>query len=330
MITDSIQGMAAMVLFIGITFQLCYYWGRTSSSAPPRPDELGFTEAGAQQWFILPSSLVASAFISEILWQRAWAAESKLALRKGAIFAAILSGLAVIAFGFAGWFSIWATGRDPSDPEITNVLMFRTLSSPNGGFTIFSCIGIVMAAILHQSAVDTLQTAMATTVVASMGSSFRKSMRVARCVVLVVNIPLMVIGAFRPAAPQLFLVTNLISLSLAIPLMSGLFDVKGCWISGRAMIAGFVSGLLAITISGLVVLGGGQGVVWAWWDNQYDIKVFVASVFGSLTGLFAWAAGEFLTFGKRAPLANPDSPMLPEPQLSTIPMKIAAMGFSAS
>ncbi|KAI9182844.1 hypothetical protein H9P43_003754 [Blastocladiella emersonii ATCC 22665] len=287
-VTDQLQGIfalaltALLVVFVAVTFP------QLEGGLPPFPhDTLGATSYGWSTVLTLPCSLVASTFFSEANWQRVWAAESPAALRKGAAFGCALIVVAMAAFGACGLLSMWAFAPS-TDAQYANLFLFYVLGDRQ-----YSWVGVlvvVLAVTMNMSAVDSVQNALTATVTANL---FRdRPLRFTRAVVFLINVPLMAVGFLTLPALNLFLVSNLLTTGSVLPLLSGLADPHRRYVSGYTMMFGSVSAAAALTGYGWITQGSfGDGFVWAWWGNGYDLFAFLVPLVASVAGLALWTAG---------------------------------------
>ncbi|KAJ3372671.1 hypothetical protein GGF31_001695 [Allomyces arbusculus] len=283
-VTDQMQGIFSMVLFVVLALYLAIGF---RPDLPPFPSEtLGATEYGWTTLFTLPCSLIASTFFSEANWQRVWAAESKTALRKGALGGALLIVTVMTLFGLAGLLAMWAYAPSlDAQPQYANLLLFYSLGHDQ--YTWIGALMVMLAVTMNQGAVDSIQNAITATISANL---FRtKSLTAVRVAVLVINIPLMVIGFFTLPALNLFLITNLLTTGTFIPLLSGLADINRRYVSGYAMMFASVAAAVSLTVYGWIRESEfGAGFIWAWWGNGYDLYAFLVPLVASIVGLIVW------------------------------------------
>ncbi|KAI9223179.1 hypothetical protein BC828DRAFT_345249 [Blastocladiella britannica] len=289
-VTDQLQGVAAVLLSgVLVVYLLATF---PAEPLPPFPWEtLGATSYGWSTLVTLPLSMIASTFFSEANWQRVWAAESPRALLKGSVFGGIMLMVVMAIYGVTGLLAVWAynpylpVAGDGTDLGMANLFMFYLLGDKQ-----YSWIGmavILLTVTLNMSAVDSIQNALTATITANF---FRKSeLKVTRFMVFLLNVPLMVVGFFTLPALNLFLITNLLATASFVPLISGLADPDRKYISGYTMMFASIAAMLSLVVYGWITQGNfGDGFVWAWWSNNYDLWAFLVPFFASMIALVAW------------------------------------------
>ncbi|KAI9152541.1 hypothetical protein H9P43_009333 [Blastocladiella emersonii ATCC 22665] len=289
-VTDQLQGIFASSLLVLLAGYLAVSFPR-SADLPPFPHEtLGATSLGYSTLFTLPASMIASTFFSEGCWQRVWAAESRTALRKGALAGGFIISLAIALLGLTGLLSTWAYAPviDYAGPS-ANLLTFYALG-PNQ----YSWVGaamVVLAVTMNMSAVDSSMNALAAVLSANL---FRgRSLKFTRVLVLCSCIPLMVLGTYGLPTLSIFLVSNLLTTASVVPLLSGLVDKQRRYVSGYAMMFAMTAAAASLSVFGIVTQGATSaldGFVWAWWSNGYDIFAFVVPLVASIAFLALWVA----------------------------------------
>lgn len=257
-ITDQVQGIAVVLFF---TITVIYVAADFRYPLPtPFPGDCcgefcdenpggfclaGTNKVGYSSIFVMPASLFTATVFSEAMWQRAWASTDKKSLVRGSILGCVGIVLVVFFVGFCGILAAWAGLILPTTNF--NLYFFATLGALDENNNISKWIGVVvmlLAVAMNMSAVDSLQNGLA----AGISSHFLKGRPVAwtRLAVLVINIPLVVLGA-RPngldlKVLELFLLANMICCTSAIPVLAGLVSrlhrlvggasmVLSCWLS---------------------------------------------------------------------------------------------------
>ncbi|KAL7747845.1 hypothetical protein RI367_006780 [Sorochytrium milnesiophthora] len=299
-ITDQFQGITSVVLTLVLTLYLAISFRPSLSDFPT--DTLGPTQAGWYNCFSLPISLIAATIFSEANWQRVWAAESRTALRKGAVLGTVLVIVVVGLYGLTGLLSAWAYGAvdeyTDSKGNYTsygNLHLFYVLGEKQ--YTWIGALIVVLAATMNESAVDSLQNALTATITANLFRS--RSVNFTRAVVLVLNIPLAALGFLGLPAASLFLITNELTTCAFIPLLSGIFDPHRRFVSGYAMVFASFFAIIATTVHGILMVPGYgfvDGIVWAWWGNNYNAFIFVTGLVASVVGLALWVGVAELLF----------------------------------
>jgi len=187
LLTDQLQaGLVLLLILIASTY-LAFNFREPLHR--PLPERLGVNYSGLSSIFSLPISLLSSACYHESFWQRVWSAEDKRSLRYGAALGFVLTTVVIAFFGTVGWLGLWA-GLPPLDDH-NNLAFFVPFSDAVTGGSVGSVVIRVMLVVLgttmNESAVDSLQNA----IVSTLSSSFLKDRPVSwsRALVFVVNAP---------------------------------------------------------------------------------------------------------------------------------------------
>eukprot|EP00775_Hariotina_reticulata_P013392 gene13392-13519_t len=183
---------------------------------------------------------------------------------------------------------------------------------------------VLLAIIMNEGAVDSLQNGLA----ASISGHFLKNspLKWTRLAVILLNVPLVIIATQGFAVLSLFLVGNLLTCCAIFPLIAGLIPRLRHLVSETGFVLSCVGGVLTVTASGIGLqwtpgdpaTSLSYGAFWAWYDNYYDWRQFVAALAGSLGTLLLWCLGSW--FVRR-------STGFKGPGVSGILMKIPGMKY---
>lgn len=285
--TDQVQGISTFFLMMltGIYLAVTFRY-----PLPPIPDTIaGTTVYGYSAIFVMPVSLFTATVFSEAMWQRAWAAESSRKLKIGASFGAAAVILVVFISGLCGWLAAWA-GLLDSYPN-ANLYMFYGLKNSVNLVTgtINNWIGVLvllLAAIMSEGAVDSLQNGLLAAfssffkVVIHLINTFnpgrfpedyRIPLTITRLSVLILNIPLIALGAIGAsndwAVLDFFLITNMICCTVAVPVLVGLSEFLHPYYGGASFL---ISWFMSFFLTSL------YGVNECWGDTlQFSEELFV-------------------------------------------------------
>ncbi|KAJ1501209.1 hypothetical protein HMI55_003505 [Coelomomyces lativittatus] len=218
------------------------------------------------------------------MWQRVWAGRNNVEVRRGAIMASILVAISVFSFGVMGFLASWAYQIDPTAPAHNNILFFRILGRDQ--YNWMGGLLVLLSVILAQGNIDTQQNAL-TSIFASSTHLSGNSISFSRSLVTLMNIPLVLLGSFYPQEiMQVFLFVNLLSTCAVLPLLSGVVRKLDLMVNGSTFLLGSLSGVFALTSYGMIYKGSIlDGVLWAWWENDYDVSAFFTAFLGSLAGI---------------------------------------------
>ncbi|PSC73100.1 na+ solute symporter isoform B [Micractinium conductrix] len=266
-ITDQIQGVAVCLLF-----SICVIYMAADFRYPlPKPfvddcapaftseaNPQGFclsgkNKAGYSSIFVMPASLFTATIFSEAMWQRAWASADKRALVRGSFIGCVGIVLVVFFVGLTGILAAWAGLILPGEfggpdfceviepPTDYNLYFLAALGALNNASQISKWIGVVvmlLAVCMNMSAVDSLQNGLT----AGFSSHLLKGKPVSwtKLAVLVINVPLVVLGA-RPngldlKVLDLFLLANMLCCTSAIPVLLGLSEKLHPLLGGASLV----------------------------------------------------------------------------------------------
>lgn len=187
LLTDQLQ--AGLVLFLILIASTYLAVNFREPLHRPFPERLGVNYSGLSSIFSLPISLLSSACYQESFWQRVWSAEDKRSLRYGAALGFALTTVVIAFFGTVGWLGLLA--ELPPLDDHNNLAFFVPFSDEATGSHLSSMVIrvmlVVLATTMNESAVDSLQNA----IVSTLSSSFLKNKPVSwsRALVFVVNAP---------------------------------------------------------------------------------------------------------------------------------------------
>ncbi|KAI0243836.1 hypothetical protein L0F63_007045, partial [Massospora cicadina] len=250
------------------------------------PTELGATTKGYNSLFILPVTLMAATVFSEAPWQRVWASESPQALKRGALLASIVLTLVVFAFGILGFFAAWS-GLKSDDP---NELLMLMVSSSHSWW--MSIIVAILAAVICEAAIDTLQTALVSAISTMVLRD--RPLKWARLLVLIINIPPIIISYKNISTYALFTLGNKITCTAAIPMLMGLYHPAKPYITGPCVLFSSILSFLSMVAFGWIYAGDfNAGVKWVAFD-AYDPFSILVAILSSIVGMVLWCASAIL------------------------------------
>lgn len=292
-ITDQFQGAASVVFAVVIAI----YVGINFDAPLPTPLNKylkGTTEYGYSSILTMPLSLMSATVFSEAMWQRCWASSSPRVLYTGSIIAAFSIIIAVFGFGFLGFLAVW--GGLTNENTNPNLYVFQVFKNTVGDGTArlhnwAGLVTILAACTMSQAAVDSLQNGIMGTV-----SSYllkNQPLFMTRFFVAVLNIPLIIVGLKRYNILKLFLVSNMLCTTSALPVALGLVESLHQIYTGDMMVYSCIFSILATSSYGIHemwdsndVSGSIQrGFKMTWYDNAYDWHYFAAAIISSITGL---------------------------------------------
>ena len=208
LVTDQFQSLAILLLLVVIGISVAINF--RIDELGELPPHLGLNYSGYSSIMSLGVALICSTLFSDAFWQRAWAAKDTKALYTGAGVGALMVITVTGLIGSAAFVASWA--GLVSTPN----LAFFDLVRINGDLPIgLLTILLLIASIMNESAVDTLQVALGDTVIGifeSIGISI--NIWTARLVLAALNIPCALIGTKGYSVAGLYLSANLLSTCL--------------------------------------------------------------------------------------------------------------------
>ncbi|KAI8900142.1 hypothetical protein BC833DRAFT_583163 [Globomyces pollinis-pini] len=304
-LTDQIQSifilliLAIVGIFVAFNFRI--------SALPPLPDYLGLTPVGEASVMTLGVALTSSTFFSDAIWQRVWAAKDDKALIMGAYSGAFLAMLVTFLFGFGGYIAAWA--GLVNNPQTA----FLELLKINGDIPLAMLLCICLISVtMNESAVDAFQIAISDTIMALLESfGLHVPLWLARVVLICLNIPFIIIGCLQFNIIGLYLITNLLTTCLILPLFLGLIPKLDRIVTGSAVLFGSLFALLDIVFyaigSQLISQVGSFDLSKLTWDIVstgivttfylvYAWQPFAIGLLGSLLGVGIWVMFETLMY----------------------------------
>ncbi|KAI8892135.1 hypothetical protein BC833DRAFT_612569 [Globomyces pollinis-pini] len=330
LLTDQIQSififvvLAIVGVYLSINFRV--------ESFPPLPPYLGVNPIGEASVLTLGLSLTSSAMFSDAIWQRVWAAEDDDALIKGASVGSILVMFITFLFGFGGFLASWV--GLVTDPNTA----FLELLKINGEIPILIllCVGLICST-MNEAAVDSFQIALSDTVISLLECfDIHVTLRTTRFILIFINIPCALIGCLQLKIIGLYLITNLLTTCLMVPLCIGMIPKLDRVVSGASALFGSLFALSCILIYSLLnqlqienngIFDFSQltfqtfliGIVNTFYV-VYSWQPFLIAILGSVTGVFIWYGVELVYYwisGKERFIPN----HLFEPVSSVIPVE---------
>lgn len=302
-ITDQAQASASVILgLIIITFVAIEFDredikeqqvkdNKTISEFLFLDDNKGFNSAGYSTMFTLPLSLTAATLFSEAMWQRTWAAVDVKSLQKGAVMGALLVFCLVSTFGVMGVLVRWAgivRIEDIDDNFNTNLFAFQIFSSQHGKALVSSFIAmlvLMLATTLAEGALDSLQNGIEASISGAIKDQFSDeiNLKLARVLLVVMNIPFIIIGLQKFSILSVFLFTNMICVNAFIPIVISFFKHDVLDQLHRDWIPLFCFTVCIIFVSVFAEFSTegsfGKGILYAFWENTlYEYQYFLFSI----------------------------------------------------
>ncbi|HVM20807.1 MAG TPA: hypothetical protein VM307_12680, partial [Egibacteraceae bacterium] len=207
---------------------------------PSAPANVGVSVA-----ITLVIAVTAANLLHQGYWQRVWAARDDAALRRGTAIGAVATIPVVVLLGFWGAHAAGsglALGQPPAP----------FFASIGGAPQWLLAPVLVLALALVASSVDTLQTGLASILVAQ-----RRGLTLtgARVLTVALTVPAVAVALQGFSVLQLFLVADLLCAATVVPALSCLWRRA----TAAGALAGAVSGLAGAVLAGVVAEGGWAG-----------------------------------------------------------------------
>ncbi|KAJ3320887.1 hypothetical protein HDV06_004783 [Boothiomyces sp. JEL0866] len=299
LITDQVQTLfiflilCVMGIFVAVNFR--------TGELGPLPDYLGVTYTGEASFATLGIALISSTLFSDAVWQRVWSAKDDKALDIGAAVGGVLIIFVSFLFGLGGFIAAWA--GLVTDPNVA----FLQLLKVGGGDIPYAVLLVVfmLAVTMNESAIDSFQIAIGDTLV-SLFESFglKVSIFQVRLMLAALNIPFAIIGSYNFSIVNLYLITNIMTTCVMLPLVFGLVPALDRYYTGASALFGSFFSLAWVMIYGVLnqVYQVNGGVFNGWSDIStglyntfylvYDYPPFVIGLGASLVGMAIWTGAE--------------------------------------
>jgi len=301
-VTDQVQSILAIlllsiaVIYVAVTFKEELEPGFGAAAPQLNPNESSYASI-----FTLPISLLCSSFFNEGMWQRVWAAESPKALYGGSMIAAVLVSSAVVLYALSGFFVTWAGLTDENTNP--NLLLFQVFKSSgeSSSATVSSWIQLlvlVLAAVMNQSAVDSLISG----ITGTLSTYFLpgRPIKYARILTAFIMIPIVIAALGNARVLAIFLTTNMLATCTFVPVViAGFFD-DAKW---RAVFSE-TPYVLSVFTAVIVVTAYGIGNKWdpedpagsirygasySWYENLYEWDYFLCALLTSTFSFLIYA-----------------------------------------
>ncbi|KAJ1483003.1 hypothetical protein T484DRAFT_1623466, partial [Baffinella frigidus] len=267
-VTDQVQALVSMLLlaiatiYVIATFKEVLPVGFGDNKPLLAPNEAGYASI-----FTMPISLLSATVFNEAMWQRVWAAESPKALYGASFIAAFFVSAAVCLYAMSGFLVTWAQLADENTNP--NLLLFQVLSrsiwprrfggpgdSPATVSSWISLLVLVLAAIMNQSAIDSLLSGITGTIATYFLPG--KPVGYARILTALITIPVCILSLWNGRVLSIFLTANMVGTCTFLPIVIGGFLDSDSW-KGTLSETPYV---LSCIFAALATTGYGIGRFW--------------------------------------------------------------------
>ena len=234
---------ASLLLLITVTYLGINFDWKSLGELPPN---LRGNVYGARSLITHTISVFSSLFFSDAMWQRVWAAKDGEALRKGGLYGGILSGIFVFIFGFFAFLSSWSGYQGSSKNAIFNIL-----NSGDGAPYWIIIILAMLAIVMNETTIDSVQNALANSLI-SLAISFgvKLSLNWTRIVVFVINILIILIGIQGLDIVSLALFSDMMTSFAMAPILLSMFTCFDNYISQPSLIFCYVFSMIGLFLYG--------------------------------------------------------------------------------
>jgi len=298
-VTDQVQACVSLLLLaIAFVYVLADFRTPLPAGFGDAAPLLAPNEAGYASIFTMPLSLLSATVFNEAMWQRVWAAESPKALYSASFIACFFVTIGVLLYGMTGFLVTWAGLSDENTNP--NLLLFQVFKSSdaNGPATVsnwISLLVLVLAAIMNQSAIDSLITGITGTIATYFLPG--KSVNLARVLTAVITIPVCVLALWNGRVLSIFLTANMVGTCTFLPVVIGGFMDNDDWkpvLSETPYILSCITSVLVTTAYGVgrfwdpsdVAGAFARGASYAWYEHWYEWDYFLVALTSSLVSFF--------------------------------------------
>lgn len=281
-ITDKFQGLFSLTLVVIIAF----FVGFEFDFKNLEPTE--YKVSHLWESFGLIFSIIASGFVSEVYWQRVWAAKSNRDLMIGGYLGAGMIFAVVFVLGFCG--NLLA--RSGNELNYTTPLFSLFLQLKHSTYII--SITVFLGTIMCLGAVDSLQSGLGATLCGSFGRT--SSLLVGKVLVVLLNIPLIIFSAYFESIECVMLFVNTLSACVVVPFIIGFLDKNRIIVADQfSVIFSNICAVLGLSVFGIFNPLGDQSynqlniwerLAWTWYNNQYSAGyLFVVAIVVSVVSV---------------------------------------------
>lgn len=246
-ITDTLQVSVVFVLLIIVACAMGKYVHIDKSMIGPS----GLLKANKLGWqlvYILTFAIFTNDFFMSGFWLRTFASRTNKDLMIGCSIACFILVVFVTVIGVTGFIAVWA-GIIPVADEVNSgaafFLLLAQLPSWVMGFT------LVFVVVLSTCTLDSLQSALVSSVSNDVFRNRVPIMFVRACVVLVM-VPVVVVGLIAEDVLSIYLIVDLLSSSVVPVLVLGLSKRSEKYWTGWEVVGGGLGGIFATWIFGTV------------------------------------------------------------------------------
>ncbi|OMJ11567.1 hypothetical protein AYI70_g9580 [Smittium culicis] len=241
-----------------------------------------------------------SSMFHQGFWQRAFSSKSNRDLKIGSYIGSIIIFVLFFIVGMAGPLAAWS-GLWSADSDVPGSSTFFVILATMPEWLV--AVTLVLVTCLGCSAVDTEICSLA----GSIYDLTRNKLNLVytRVMIVVLMVPIVIIAFKSPDILQIFLLADLLSSSIVLPIMVGLIP-KFNYINEFDALVGAVSGLLSIGVFGTIYLGSSsegwkllllEGGLYT--EDNRVLGAFLVSPIGSIIFTFVSSFARWVYYSMR-------------------------------
>ncbi|KAL1925741.1 uncharacterized protein VTP21DRAFT_624 [Calcarisporiella thermophila] len=291
LMTDSFQGWIILALVIIGAITAGTSVKVTHENIVANPWVTQQTKIGWELLYILPAAVTGANLFHQGFWQRTFASRTDRDLLYAVVIGVTLMLPVLFLVGFTGILAAWAgvfPGPDPENP-VPGYLTFFALFKLLPDWVV--AMIVVLAASLMCCSVDTLQSALISTLSSDLFSN-RVPLLGVRVICVVINVPIVILALKNVDLLQVFLVADLLACATIPPVMLGLSD-RLFFLNGEDALIGGLGGLFSVFIFGWAYLGDALSGIrllilpnGLYADNEEVLGAFLAAPVGAIVFCF--------------------------------------------
>lgn len=117
----------------------------------------------------------------------------------------------------------------------------------------------------------------------------------AKMLTILINIPLIFVGGFVGGnIANLFLLTNMISVSALVPICFGLIPCLDHFLSGTVALLGSLSAIISVIIYGYMVVGNLKDGIYTYFYTTFSWQAFLVCIGSSILATIFFASVEYI------------------------------------
>eukprot|EP00924_Labyrinthula_sp_SR-Ha-C_P013702 augustus_masked-scaffold_5-processed-gene-10.55-mRNA-1 protein AED:1.00 eAED:1.00 QI:0/-1/0/0/-1/1/1/0/547 len=326
-VTDRLQALLGLFLVQVLIIYVAAAWDQeelleeanlTSFPFSESEELTGLTEDGYGSLFTLTFSLVSATVFSEAMWQRGWAAAGTSALRKGSVLGFFLVFILVGTTGTMGFLVRYAniiTFDDLDAGFNTNLFLFQIFPNEKGSLIVDSPVGVLvllLATCLSMGAIDSLQNGIEASLSGAISKWFSESqnLKVARVLLVLINVPLIIVGLQKYSILSVFVLSNTLTVCAMFPLFLGFVKHPVLDMLHRDFIPVtqfLISVVVLLVYASIEYDGLLNGMKFIFWENTLFLwQPFLVGILASIFSTFSiyWGIYAFTVIKARSTISQ--------------------------